>query len=247
MFRFFRILRLGSLSKSAAGKYIFYSFGEILLVVIGILIALQVNSWNEERKNRALEMNLYENLVSSLLLDSAYVVRVRNNINRSVESIKLVIENRAEELSERYDSDELKNILSRIYGIGQSFIPSEATYIEITSNGYFPLIRNDSLKNQIIQLYDVKYKLYRHVDQTIEELVHRDIGPVLRGDMAATQYVTNSPYAFDKEKFIRHYDALAHLCRSNVGIASSVYDLLQSILEDIESLLSKLRLELVSS
>ena len=50
MIKFFRTIRQKLLSEGNTGKYLKYAIGEILLVVIGILIALQVNTWNEKRK-----------------------------------------------------------------------------------------------------------------------------------------------------------------------------------------------------
>ncbi|TFV93645.1 hypothetical protein E4S40_15490 [Algoriphagus kandeliae] len=65
MLKFFRKIRQSLLGKASIRKYLIYAIGEILLVVIGILIALQVNTWNEERK-REKEENQYLN---SLLND----------------------------------------------------------------------------------------------------------------------------------------------------------------------------------
>lgn len=53
MIKFFRKIRYNLMSENKAGKYFKYAVGEILLVVIGILIALQINNWNEERNNQA--------------------------------------------------------------------------------------------------------------------------------------------------------------------------------------------------
>ena len=50
MVKIFRNIRLNQLRDKSTSKYLLYALGEILLVVIGILIALQVNNWNEERK-----------------------------------------------------------------------------------------------------------------------------------------------------------------------------------------------------
>jgi hypothetical protein len=49
MFRLFRKIREEILSKGESRKFLSYTFGELILVVLGILIALQINNWNEER------------------------------------------------------------------------------------------------------------------------------------------------------------------------------------------------------
>ena len=59
MIKFFRHIRKSLLMENKTGKYLKYAIGEIILVVIGILIALSINNWNEERKNRILEDDYY--------------------------------------------------------------------------------------------------------------------------------------------------------------------------------------------
>ena len=56
-------------------KYMRYAIGEIVLVVIGILIALQINTWNEEKKDRGLEIEFLKRLKSDLVTDSTYYSR----------------------------------------------------------------------------------------------------------------------------------------------------------------------------
>ena len=72
MFRFFRQLRKEQLMSDKTRKYILYAVGEILLVVIGILIALQVNNWNEDRKERQAEVNYMVQLLEDAREDSAF-------------------------------------------------------------------------------------------------------------------------------------------------------------------------------
>ena len=52
MIKFFRQIRKSLLEQNKMGKYFKYAIGEILLVVIGILIALQINNWNEKAKQK---------------------------------------------------------------------------------------------------------------------------------------------------------------------------------------------------
>jgi len=75
MIKFFRKIRQKLLSENKFSKYLIYAIGEIVLVVIGILIALQINNWNEDKKGKV-ELNQYlsslkENIQSDItVLDS---------------------------------------------------------------------------------------------------------------------------------------------------------------------------------
>ncbi len=66
MFSFFRKIRLSLFSQSPSAKYIIYATGEILLVVIGILIALQVNNWNQDRLDRHLSIEYHQRRIEDL-------------------------------------------------------------------------------------------------------------------------------------------------------------------------------------
>ena len=89
MIKFFRKIRQKLLSENKFSKYLVYAIGEIVLVVIGILIALQINNWNENRKNeeqgiiqkKALKIEL-ENDLETLISDIAYVKK-ELKINKS--------------------------------------------------------------------------------------------------------------------------------------------------------------------
>ena len=69
MLRFFRKLRQRLFTENKFSKYLLYALGEIALVMIGILLALQVNNWNEERKQRQVEIKYFGNLKNDLLAD----------------------------------------------------------------------------------------------------------------------------------------------------------------------------------
>ncbi|WP_299098408.1 DUF6090 family protein [uncultured Winogradskyella sp.] len=69
MIKFFRKIRQNLLSENKTGKYFKYAIGEIILVVIGILIALQINNWNEKRKTNTVLENYYHQIITDLAKD----------------------------------------------------------------------------------------------------------------------------------------------------------------------------------
>lgn len=62
MIKFFRKIRQNLLMENKTGQYLKYAIGEIVLVMIGILLALQVSNWNQERKDRISERKLLDNI-----------------------------------------------------------------------------------------------------------------------------------------------------------------------------------------
>ena len=69
MFRFFRQIRQHLLTENKFSKYLLYAIGEILLVVIGILIALQVDNWNEQREQRQTARRYLASLIEDVTAD----------------------------------------------------------------------------------------------------------------------------------------------------------------------------------
>ncbi|MAP55212.1 DUF6090 family protein [Altibacter sp.] len=74
MIKFFRNIRYKLLGESRFGRYLAYAIGEIILVVIGILIALQINTWNEHRKAQVTENTFYEEILLDLEKDEKKLV-----------------------------------------------------------------------------------------------------------------------------------------------------------------------------
>ncbi len=73
MIKFFRKIRQNLLIENKTGKYFKYAIGEIILVVIGILIALQINNWNENRKAEKIELTYLIRLKNDLEKDTLYL------------------------------------------------------------------------------------------------------------------------------------------------------------------------------
>ncbi len=94
MIKFFRKIRQNLLMENKTGKYLKYAIGEIILVVIGILIALQINNWNEHRKQRAsIEQSLLEvrnNMVNDTLKMSEVIKKLQEEVTIQKEVIDAI-------------------------------------------------------------------------------------------------------------------------------------------------------------
>ena len=75
MIKFFRKIRQKMLTENKFSKYLLYAVGEIVLVVIGILIALSINNWNEEKNIKQSELQFLTRLKSDLTKDTIYFNR----------------------------------------------------------------------------------------------------------------------------------------------------------------------------
>ena len=84
MLKFFRKIRQKLLTENKFSRYLIYAIGEIVLVVIGILIALQINNWNESRKVAEIKHTIYQNLLSDLQTDSNYIDEKIIELNASI-------------------------------------------------------------------------------------------------------------------------------------------------------------------
>lgn len=81
MIKFFRIIRQNLLSEGKAGKYLKYAVGEIILVVIGILIALSLNNQNEIRKNKQEEKIILNDIKKELIENKKLAIKTLEDYN----------------------------------------------------------------------------------------------------------------------------------------------------------------------
>jgi len=149
MIKFFRTIRQNLLIENKTSKYLKYAIGEILLVVIGILIALQVNNWNENRKNQREGMAILKNLKSELTEDfsmMAYTIERLKMRKASADYLYQLITNEAESVAT--DSTAIVEALMRS-GYIHKFVPPFAVYSEIQNSGKLNLIKSDSIKKYL--------------------------------------------------------------------------------------------------
>ncbi|WP_318312817.1 DUF6090 family protein [Flagellimonas crocea] len=93
MITVFRKIRQRLLSEGKVSKYLKYALGEIILVVIGILIALQVNDWNENNKSDTFEKEMLTQIQENLESDKFSLERIHYNFENAISSIDKILVN----------------------------------------------------------------------------------------------------------------------------------------------------------
>ena len=153
MIKFFRKIRQNLISENRFSKYIMYAIGEIGLVVIGILLALQINNWNLNRLDRIAEGKLLVNILQDLKKDREVFSLNINNNNYHI----AVLDTMLHEISFNPDysiSDFLRH--NQLYSFYGAFLPTKGTYLEGLSSGNLSLILSDSLRRNILDYYEVE-------------------------------------------------------------------------------------------
>lgn len=152
MIKFFRNIRKTNLKDGKTANYLKYAIGEILLVVIGILIALQINNWNEFRKERLVESNILNEILVNLESDLKNLdLKIKESSQFLTNSVKVL-----EHLQNKTSiSDSLKYNYSALVGHG-NFEPTTIAYENLKTKGV-DIIQNDSLRQVISELYSFKY------------------------------------------------------------------------------------------
>ena len=156
MIRIFRNIRKRLASENKVTAYLRYAVGEILLVVIGILIALQVNNWNEQRKQRANELHYLTNLKNDLNLNIAEIEKYITTRNSRTASAKIVLE--YFEGKPLIDLDEFNRHTVNVY-TWQKFFQIDNTFQELMNSGNLAIISSDSIKNGLLNLETLYKKL----------------------------------------------------------------------------------------
>ena len=195
MLKFFRAIRKKLIEEDNVRKYLLYAIGEILLVVIGILIALQVNNWNEGRQNRIVEEQYFRSLMTDLEQDSLLLYSEVEAYNEELVELSSYIQ--------RMSTDEV-TIDTVIQIARYEFLPFFNPSNELNRNTITTLLSTGDLnlfdeetKNMIVthnslQLNELKL-LDKNVDIVLEDMrANRNVGPseyevldgvTIRGDL----------------------------------------------------------------
>jgi transposase-like protein len=154
MINFFRKIRKKLADDNKPLKYMRYAVGEILLVVVGILIALQINNWNEYRKDREKEQKVLETLADNLERNSVILHEGLNVIEKLDKSSKIVFDFFEGKVT-YHDSIDNHFVVGRYFGVMQGIKSSEG--YENYKNVGFDIILSDDIKKNVLHLFEVEY------------------------------------------------------------------------------------------
>ena len=195
MIGFFRRIRKKLANANQFIKYSRYAIGEIVLVVIGILIALQINTWNEEKKERVQEQKYLIEIKQNLESDIIQMANIRKryqHISVTIDTLLLFIQN-AKPKTTNY------NKLWE-YIIAVTYVPSFQTqkngYNNLISAGNINQIQNQELLRVISSHYSWVDYTNELVRQTIYESSQFDIHPPIKDIMGKKEFLMDLGYEF---------------------------------------------------
>ena len=139
------------LKENKFSKYLLYAIGEIILVVIGILIALQINNWNENRKNSNEEIAILQSLNKNLILakkQSESLVSTEKD-SKAVLLLVLGIDTISSIIDKNSISD---NIFKDAFWNLENDIPVINTYTDLKNTNKLGLIKNQKIKEKFTSL-----------------------------------------------------------------------------------------------
>lgn len=161
MIKFFRTIRQSLIMNNQSSKYFKYAIGEIILVVIGILIALQINNWNTNRLKRIEEVK--------------YLINIKEDLLKDLKSLDYQLKFRKEKykgtkkLIEQINGAPVKDLEELTFNVvntlmEERFTPINSTFNELNSSGNLNIISNDSIKSLLVELQED----YKNNDFSIE-------------------------------------------------------------------------------
>ena len=174
MIKFFRKIRRQLLTENKFSKYLIYAIGEIVLLVIGILIALQINNQNEDRKNQKWVTIYKSALIKDLALDIEHFtahLSLANEENQRIDSIRTILKNPNANIDTL--NDIIKNSLTFIRRLPYLMLATsedpntnDNTFLALQNSGQITL-----LDNELQEALGIFYGKHRKYTFLIKEIM----------------------------------------------------------------------------
>lgn len=244
MMRFLGKIRKQLAFENRPLQYTRYAIGEIVLVVVGILIALQINNWNNRVIERRVENKILQEILNNLENDLVEIradIAVMDSVNLAINDINRFIKTDSIP-SEKFYLDVAK------LRVNPHFDPNKSGYSLLVSKGV-EIILNDSLRGSLSLLYESLYSYYYRYEEERTQFKLNEINPVLlkyfqwhtRPELKFFGHYQISPAEYLKIKNDANFSRLLYATEFDNTL---VQDRAQRVERGIESLISEIENEL---
>ena len=173
-------------------RYILYGLGEILLVVIGILIALQVNTWNEGRKERKAESQTLHGLLAEFQACQNEIQRDIVARERILRISSMLQQHHLDKAPLAIEADSMETILDLFLAF-RFYSPTHPVLDDLQSSGRLDLLRSDSLRLHLIQYIQEKDRVHI-VEENERAYVENQLIPFLASKVDLTYAFSMNDY-----------------------------------------------------
>ena len=250
MIKFLRKIRQNLLSEGKTAKYLKYALGKIILVVIGILIALQVNNWNENRKNDKIEENYLISLKDEFEFNKQNLTTTVNLNDRNA-NFGLQILKHTGPLEPEINNKTFDSLLVSTIGYEVEFRPRNEIVNELISSGKIALIKNSELRTELsswaealqrIRTQESEVSKYRFqlLDLTMEEINLRDAITNATGGIFG---MTESKFEKKNTKLLKS-QKFESIMTSFIGSSKFADQRFSAIDKKIDTIITLIKLEL---
>lgn len=197
MLRFFRRIRQQLLTQNKFSKYMLYAIGEILLVVIGILIALQLDTWKNESRDRERETYYLNSIKTSIELSQHELDRVINDaqlISSSADTLFLLLTHQNHELLQGKFLDSLLFTSTDYSEISLN----DGGIQEVLNTGSLDIIKNDRIRIIMASWDERIHKIRKFEEESV--YLGRDYTKFLDSYVNFSRWVLDSPSVVIPEK-----------------------------------------------
>ena len=179
MIKFFRKIRYNLMEQNKTSKYLKYAIGEIALVVIGILIAIQLNSARDNNNKRIEEIIRLENILSDLNQDKVELKKIIERRKSKANSAKIMEgyyhTKKVDNLTDYYSN--WVNVL-----IWEAHNPSLLTFKELLNSGELSSLSNEDIKQLLLQIdynYNEIFEVRKHMYEDNVDYLYKPFGDIV--------------------------------------------------------------------
>ena len=207
MIHLFRKIRQKLLIENSLKKYVMYAFGEILLVMVGILLALQFSTWNQERENSEKEEWYLISIVEDLEYQKSILKDMRIFCNENIKTGSSILKQYYQKKSfVKVDSlDENLNSLMSTF-----IYPNiNNTYTELVSSGKYDLIEDKILSTEIIGYFSYINEQHVNIKKEIDNVFYPEVYPAYN-KFSQLELTTDIPgldesFIIEKDEDVNNY------------------------------------------